>query len=71
MSVLALGRKFKTYTQWFDARIKDYYLERRYPAFGRLVQVMWVQAAKERCDAVMVFNATGEAGVFGFIKSAH
>jgi succinate dehydrogenase / fumarate reductase flavoprotein subunit len=30
---------------------RDYYLERRYPAFGNLVPRDIARAAKERCDA--------------------
>lgn len=41
---------------------RDYYLERRYPAFGNLVpRDVASRAAKERCDAGYGVNATGEA----------
>jgi succinate dehydrogenase / fumarate reductase, flavoprotein subunit len=41
---------------------RDYYLERRYPAFGNLVpRDVASRAAKERCDAGFGVNQTGEA----------
>ena len=41
---------------------RDYYLERRYPAFGNLVpRDVASRAAKERCDAGYGVNSTGEA----------
>lgn len=41
---------------------RDYYLERRYPAFGNLVpRDVASRAAKERCDAGFGVNKTGEA----------
>ena len=41
---------------------RDYYLERRYPAFGNLVpRDVASRAAKERCDAGFGVNSTGEA----------
>lgn len=41
---------------------RDYYLERRYPAFGNLVpRDVASRAAKERCDAGFGANATGQA----------
>lgn len=41
---------------------RDYYLERRYPAFGNLVpRDVASRAAKERCDDGYGVNATGEA----------
>tara|TARA_B100001287_G_scaffold40476_1_gene29661 strand:+ start:961 stop:3294 length:2334 start_codon:yes stop_codon:yes gene_type:complete len=41
---------------------RDYYLERRYPAFGNLVpRDVASRAAKERIDAGFGVNATGEA----------
>lgn len=41
---------------------RDYYLERRYPAFGNLVpRDVASRAAKERCDAGFGVNPTGEA----------
>ena len=46
---------------------RDYYLERRYPAFGNLVpRDVASRAAKERCDAGYGVNKTGEAVYFGF-----
>lgn len=41
---------------------RDYYLERRYPSFGNLVpRDVASRAAKERCDAGLGVNITGEA----------
>ncbi|MDA8956256.1 fumarate reductase/succinate dehydrogenase flavoprotein subunit [Flavobacteriales bacterium] len=49
---------------------RDYYLERRYPAFGNLVpRDVASRAAKERCDAGYGVNETGEA-VFLDFRSA-
>jgi succinate dehydrogenase / fumarate reductase flavoprotein subunit len=49
---------------------RDYFLERRYPAFGNLVpRDVASRAAKERCDAGYGVNQTGEA-VFLDFKSA-
>ena len=49
---------------------RDYYLERRYPAFGNLVpRDVASRAAKERCDAGFGVNGTGEAVYLDF-KSA-
>ena len=49
---------------------RDYYLERRYPAFGNLVpRDVASRAAKERCDAGYGVNSTGLA-VFLDFKSA-
>lgn len=49
---------------------RDYYLERRYPAFGNLVpRDVASRAAKERCDAGYGVNQTGEAVYLDF-KSA-
>jgi len=46
---------------------KDFYLERRYPAFGNLVpRDVASRAAKERCDAGYGVNATGEAVFLDF-----
>jgi succinate dehydrogenase / fumarate reductase flavoprotein subunit len=46
---------------------RDYYLERRYPAFGNLVpRDIASRAAKERCDAGFGVNATGEAVYLDF-----
>ena len=49
---------------------RDYYLERRYPAFGNLVpRDVASRAAKERCDAGYGVNATGEAVYLDFASS--
>ncbi|MGB8704484.1 MAG: fumarate reductase/succinate dehydrogenase flavoprotein subunit [Gillisia sp.] len=49
---------------------RDYYLERRYPAFGNLVpRDVASRAAKERCDAGYGVNKTGQAVYLDF-KSA-
>jgi len=46
---------------------RDYYLERRYPAFGNLVpRDVASRAAKERCDAGYGVNDTGEAVYLDF-----
>ncbi len=46
---------------------RDYYLERRYPAFGNLVpRDVASRAAKERCDAGYGVNATGNAVYLDF-----
>jgi succinate dehydrogenase / fumarate reductase flavoprotein subunit len=46
---------------------RDYYLERRYPAFGNLVpRDVASRAAKERCDAGFGVNGTGEAVFLDF-----
>lgn len=46
---------------------RDYYLERRYPAFGNLVpRDVASRAAKERCDAGYGVNSTGEAVFLDF-----
>jgi len=46
---------------------RDYYLERRYPSFGNLVpRDVASRAAKERCDAGLGVNATGEAVYLDF-----
>ncbi len=49
---------------------RDYYLERRYPAFGNLVpRDVASRAAKERCDAGFGVNKTGEAVFLDFSSS--
>ena len=49
---------------------RDYYLERRYPAFGNLVpRDIASRAAKERCDDGYGVNATGEAVYLDFSSS--
>jgi len=46
---------------------RDYYLERRYPAFGNLVpRDIASRAAKERCDEGYGVNPTGEAVYLDF-----
>lgn len=46
---------------------RDYYLERRYPAFGNLVpRDVASRAAKERCDEGFGVNKTGEAVYLDF-----
>jgi len=46
---------------------RDYYLERRYPAFGNLVpRDVASRAAKERCDAGFGVNSTGLAVFLDF-----
>ncbi|TNE54726.1 MAG: fumarate reductase/succinate dehydrogenase flavoprotein subunit [Bacteroidetes bacterium] len=52
------------------AEDRDYYLERRYPAFGNLVpRDVASRAAKERCDAGYGVNATGEAVFLDFASA--
>ena len=49
---------------------RDYYLERRYPAFGNLVpRDVASRAAKERCDAGYGVNETGEAVYLDFASA--
>ena len=49
---------------------RDYYLERRYPAFGNLVpRDVASRAAKERCDAGFGVNATGLAVYLDFTEA--
>ena len=49
---------------------RDYYLERRYPAFGNLVpRDVASRAAKERCDAGFGVNNTGEAVYLDFASA--
>ena len=49
---------------------RDYFLERRYPAFGNLVpRDVASRAAKERCDAGYGVNATGEAVYLDFASA--
>ncbi len=51
---------------------RDYYLERRYPAFGNLVpRDVASRAAKERCDAGYGVNATGEAVYLDFAAAIY
>lgn len=49
---------------------RDYYLERRYPAFGNLVpRDVASRAAKERCDAGYGVNKTGQAVFLDYADS--
>ena len=49
---------------------RDYYLERRYPAFGNLVpRDVASRAAKERCDAGFGVNGPGEAVYLDFASA--
>ncbi len=49
---------------------RDYYLERRYPAYGNLVpRDVASRAAKERCDAGYGVNKTGEAVFLDFASA--
>ena len=49
---------------------RDYFLERRYPAFGNLVpRDVASRAAKERCDAGYGINQTGEAVYLDFASA--
>ncbi len=51
---------------------RDYYLERRYPAFGNLVpRDVASRAAKERCNAGYGVNETGEAVYLDFKSAIH
>ncbi len=49
---------------------RDYYLERRYPAFGNLVpRDVASRAAKERCDSGYGVNETGQAVYLDFASA--
>ncbi len=51
---------------------RDYFLERRYPAFGNLVpRDVASRAAKERCDAGYGVNKTGEAVFLDFSSAIY
>jgi succinate dehydrogenase / fumarate reductase flavoprotein subunit len=51
---------------------RDYYLERRYPAFGNLVpRDVASRAAKERCDAGYGVNQTGQAVYLDFTSAIY
>ncbi len=53
-----------------NAEDRDYFLERRYPAFGNLVpRDVASRAAKERCDAGFGVNKTGEAVYLDFASA--
>lgn len=65
-----LLRKKRKKASQIPEQDRDYYLERRYPAFGNLVpRDVASRAAKERCDAGFGVNETGLA-VFLDFKSA-
>ncbi|WAC01241.1 fumarate reductase/succinate dehydrogenase flavoprotein subunit [Lacinutrix neustonica] len=67
--VEAIRNKTLKPTQLAEAD-RDYYLERRYPAFGNLVpRDVASRAAKERCDAGFGVNATGEAVYLDFASA--
>ena len=64
--VLALRDKTKKASEIAEED-RDYYLERRYPAFGNLVpRDVASRAAKERCDAGFGVNETGLAVFLDF-----
>ena len=53
-----------------EEKDRDYYLERRYPAFGNLVpRDVASRAAKERCDEGYGVNKTGEAVFLDFASA--
>ena len=67
--VLAIRKGTKKPTE-LSADERDYYLERRYPAFGNLVpRDVASRAAKERCDAGYGVNDTGEAVYLDFASA--
>jgi len=67
--VIAIREGKKKPTDLSEAE-RDYYLERRYPAFGNLVpRDVASRAAKERCDAGYGVNATGEAVYLDFASA--
>jgi len=69
--VLAI-RKGKLKPTQIPEENRDYYLERRYPAFGNLVpRDVASRAAKERCDAGYGVNETGEAVYLDFKAAIH
>ncbi len=60
-------RKHKIKASQIPEEDRDYYLERRYPAFGNLVpRDVASRAAKERCDAGFGVNETGLAVFLDF-----
>ena len=62
-----LVREGKLKPTMINEEDRDYYLERRYPAFGNLVpRDVASRAAKERCDAGYGVNSTGEAVYLDF-----
>ena len=63
-------REGKKHPNDLSADERDYYLERRYPAFGNLVpRDVASRAAKERCDAGYGVNKTGEAVYLDFASA--
>ncbi len=67
--VEAVRNKTKKASEIVEAD-RDYYLERRYPAFGNLVpRDVASRAAKERCDAGFGVNETGLAVFLDFKTS--
>jgi len=65
-----LIREGKLKPNEIDEENRDYYLERRYPAFGNLVpRDVASRAAKERCDEGYGVNKTGEAVYLDFSSS--
>ena len=60
-------RKHQIKASQISEKDRDYYLERRYPAFGNLVpRDVASRAAKERCDAGYGVNETGLAVFLDF-----
>ena len=60
-------RKHEIKPSQIPAEDRDYYLERRYPAFGTLVpRDVASRAAKETCDAGFGLNETGKAVFLDF-----
>ena len=65
----AIREGSKKPTQLTEAE-RDYFLERRYPAFGNLVpRDVASRAAKERCDAGYGVNKTGQAVYLDFASA--
>lgn len=61
------GKGDKRHPNEISAEERDYYLERRYPAFGNLVpRDIASRAAKERCDAGFGVGETGYAVYLDF-----
>ena len=69
--VLAIREGKKKPTELSEEE-RDYYLERRYPAFGNLVpRDVASRAAKERCDAGFGVNDPGEAVYLDFASAIY
>ncbi len=67
MKDVKLIREGKLKPTQINEENRDYYLERRYPAFGNLVpRDVASRAAKERCDEGYGVNKTGEAVYLDF-----